>query len=324
VRRDQLEIGLEREYALYAETHDGALAYLLAGDRLLALFHAHIASDADRQRRWQRMQLEGWRIAPEYSRCLVEIASPPYPRDGWPALLVGFGCLEAWLARAAEMLAAQSAFARITCTAEFSVRTDRFVTWDGASVTTFAELLLDGAHDNWLVGSPDAIPACLAASAPELSYAGFTSTHATVHPPMPGAADRDLADHAEPLADYYWHLLHAARQIEIAHAHRHALLRDGRIPVRPDPDLSIRDALIRWGDPRTAALLDALAPLTAPGEGAARFRDLFGALPSSSFAAPGFHAYSCRPRVVENTMLFELRCFHSGLPLARLAPLLAI
>jgi hypothetical protein len=36
----------------------------------------------------------------------------------------------------------------------------------------------------------------------------------------------------------------------------------------------------------------------------------------------GYRGYSCRPRVVENTMLFELRCFHSGLPLAHLAPLL--
>ena len=165
------------------------------------------------------------------------------------------------------------------------------------------------------------MPTCLVGSSPELSYAGFTSTHATVHPPMPGPHDRDLADDAERLADYFWRVLHAARQIEAASPQRHALWRQGRIPVAPDPELSIRDALIRWGDPQTAALLDALAPL-APGEGAARFRALFGQPPSSSFTAAGFHAYSCRPRVIANTMLFVLRCFHSGLPLARLAPLL--
>jgi hypothetical protein len=320
VRRDQLEIGLEREYALYAWTA-GTLAYLLASERLLAMFHAHIASDEDRHRRWQRMQAEGWRIAPEYSHCLVEIASPPYPRDAWPELLAGFACLEAWLARAAEVLEAQWGAGRIVCTAEYSVRTDRFVSWGGALVTTFADLLLDPADANWLIGSPDDVPACLIGSAPELSYAGFTSTNATVHPPMPGPEDRDLAADAEPLADYFWRVLHAARQIEVASPQRHALLREGRIPVAPDPELSIRDALIRWGEPQTAALLDALAPL-APGEGAARFRALFGQPPSSSFTAAGFHAYSCRPRVIANTMLFELRCFHSGLPLASLAPLL--
>jgi len=45
----------------------------------------------------------------------------------------------------------------------------------------------------------------------------------------------------------------------------------------------------------------------------ARFREL---------CTPDYRGYSCRPRIVENTMLFELRCFHSGLPLANLAPLL--
>ena len=55
MRRDQLEIGLEREYALYAWSA-GAVAYLLAGDRLLAMLHAHVAADGDRARRWQRMQ----------------------------------------------------------------------------------------------------------------------------------------------------------------------------------------------------------------------------------------------------------------------------
>lgn len=320
MRRDQLEIGLEREYALVAWT-GGALSYLLAGERLLASFHAHIAGDEGRARRWQRMRAEGWRIAPEYSHCLVEIASPPVPRDGWSELLAGFACLEAWLARAAEGLEARSGFDRILCTAEYSVRTDRFVSWDGALVTSFADLLLDPADDNWLLGDLDDVPACFAGSSPELSYAGFTSTHATVHPPMPGPDDRELADDAGPLADTFWRVLQVARQIEVASPQRHALLREGRIPVAPDPDLSIRDALIRWADPQTAALLDSLGS-RAPAESAARFRALFGQPPSSSFTAAGFHAYSCRPRVIANTMLFELRCFHSGLPLENLAPLL--
>jgi hypothetical protein len=321
VRRDQLEVGLEREYALYAST-GGTLAYLLAGERLFASLHAHIVSDDDRHRRWQAMQAEGWRIAPEYSHCLIEIASPAYPRRGWAELLAGFARLESWLADAAATLEAHSAFDQITCTAEYSVRTDRFVTWDGVFVTTFADLVLDSAHDNWLLGSSDDVPACLVGGAPELSYAGFTSTHATVHPPMPGPDDRDLADFAEPLADYYWHVLRTARHIETTSPQCHAVLREGRVPVAPDPELSIRDALIRWGDPCTAALLDALSPPTVPGEGAARFQALFGQVPSSSFTAAGFHAYSCRPRVLDNVMLFELRCFHSGVPLASLAPLL--
>jgi hypothetical protein len=274
VRRDELEIGLEREYALYAWTGD-TVAYLLANDRL---------------------QLPeappGWRIAPEYSRCLVEIASPPVTRDGWLDLLAGFAVLEEALARAAMLLAAQSRFDRIECTADYSVRTDRYVSWDGTPITTFRSLLLDGAHDNWLLGSRASSPACLG-NAPELAYAGFTSTHATIHP-------------ARPHHDYFWHLLHTARQIETSAPQRHPLLLDGRTPIPPDPELSIRDALIRWGDPATAALLDAV-----PSHG-----DL------ARFTAPDFHGYSCRPRIVEDTMLFELRCFHSGLPLARLAPLL--
>ena len=304
--RDQLEIGLEREYALYAWTA-GTVAYLLANDRLLASFHAHVDADADRQRRWQEMRDAGWRLAPEYSRCLVEIASPPYPRSGWLDLLAGFALLEDWLARAADRL--ESRFDRIECTAEYSLRTDRFVSWEGEHVTDFAELLLDGSHENWLLGSPHDLPACLAGSAAELAYAGFTSTNATVHPPMPGP---DLE--TELLADYFWRLLYAARQIEVSAPQRHAFLREGRIAVAPDPELSIRDALIRWGDPDTARLLDTLSP--APGsDGLARF---------GAFTSERFHAYSCRPRVVENTMLFELRCFHSGLPLANLAPLLDV
>lgn len=320
MRRDQFEIGLEREYALYAST-GGALAYLLAVDRLLAILHASIAGDAARRVRWHQLQADGWRLAPEYAHCLVEIASPPYPRDGWPTLLAGFADLEAWLAEAATQLGAQSRFDRVECTAAYSVRTDRFVTWHGAAVTTLAELLLVPTDDNWLCGSPDDLPVCLVGAAPELAYAGFVSTNATVHPPMPGPPDRDLSDLAAPLADYYWHVLDAARRIERASPQRHALLRDGRHPVPPDPDRTIRDALIRWGDPATAALLDA-PTLDAPGQGLARFVALFGQPPSSAFAVPDFHAYSCRPRVVDNTMLFELRCFHAGVPLAALTPLL--
>lgn len=322
-RRDQLEIGLEREYALYAWT-EGTVALLLATDRLLATFDAHVDADDDRRRRWQQMQAAGWRLAPEYARCLVEIASPPHASSGWLDLLAGFALLEDWLGCAAERLAEQSQFDQLQCTAEYSLRTDRFVSWEGAPVTDFAELLLDPTDDNLLLGSPDDLPACLIGSAAALGYAGFTSTNATVHPPMPGPADRDLADDAERLADYFWRVLYAARKIEISTPQRHALLRGGRVPVAPDPELSIRDALIRWGDPHTAKLLDTLSPAVPPAEGVARFRALFGQPPSSSFSSASFHAYSCRPRVVQNTMLFELRCFHSGLPLANLSPLLAV
>jgi hypothetical protein len=271
VRRDELEIGLEREYALYARTGD-TVAYLLANDRL---------------------QLPeappGWRIAPEYSRCLVEIASPPVTRAGWAALLAGFAVLEDALARAATLLAAQSCFERIECTAAYSVRTDRYVSWDGTPVTTFRELLLDGAHDNWLLGA-SAPPACLGRA--ELAYAGFTSTHATIHP-----------QHAT--TDYAWRLLRTARAIETRTPQRHAMLRDGRIPVPPDPELSIRDALIRWGDPATALVLD---DVPVSGD-VSRFTT---------------SSYSCRTRVLEDTVLYELRCFHAGLPLERLAPLLDV
>lgn len=322
MRRDQFEIGLEREYALHAWTDDGTLAYLLANDRLLATFDAHVEADVERARRWQRMRADGWRLAPEYSRCLVEISSPPQPRSGWLGLLAGFALLEGWLARAAELLGERSRFERIACTAEYSLRTDRFVSWDGACVTELAELLLDPADENRLLGSPDDVPSCLVGSAAELGYAGFTSTNATVHPPMPGAAEGDLAEHAERLAGYFWRVLSAARQIDASVPQRHELLRAGRFPVAPDPDRTVRDALIRWGEPGTARLLDTLSPAIASGEAVSRFRELFGQSPSSSFTAVDFHAYSCRPRVVENTMLFELRCFHSGLPLTCLAPLL--
>ena len=323
MRRDQLEIGLEREYALYAWT-EGAVAYLLANDRFLASFDAHVDTDVDRQHRWQQLRDAGWRLAPEYSRCLVEISSPPYPSGAWLELLAGFALLEGWLARAAEQLAAQSRFGRIECTAEYSLRTDRFVSWDGMVVTDFAQLLLDPTDDNLLLGSATDVPRCFVGSAPELGYAGFTSTNATLHPAMPGPADRDLADDAELLADYFWRSLYVARQIEVSTPQRHALLQRGRIAVAPDPELSIRDALIRWGEPHTAKLLDALSPAPDDDEGVARFRELFGQPPSGSFTSANFHAYSCRPRVVENTMLFELRCFHSGLPLANLAPLLGV
>lgn len=266
--RDALEIGLEREYALYAWQND-TVAYLLANDRFPL-----------------PATPPGWRIAPEYSRCLLEIASPPVTRDAWPALLATFTALEAALARAADVLARSSPFDRIECTAAYSVRTDRYITWDGAPVTTFRELLLDGAHDNWLLGTTPP-PPCLGRA--ELAYAGFTSTHATIHPA-----------HAAP--DYVWRLLRTARALDTPQ--RHPMLRDGRTPFPPD-DRSIRDTLIRWGDPATAALLD-----TIPSTG-----DI------ARFAAA---SYSCRTRVVEGTTLYELRCFHSGLPLANLAPLLDV
>ncbi|HEY4057153.1 MAG TPA: hypothetical protein VGM39_11120 [Kofleriaceae bacterium] len=307
MRRDQFEIGIEREYALYAES-DGTVSYLLANDRLLAAFHER-ADD-----RWLALKGAGWRIDREYSHCLVEIASPPVTRDGWPDLLAGFALLEEWLAHAALSLQRESRFDRIECTAAYSVRTDRFVAWDGTQITAFPELLLDPTDENWLLGSPTNVPACL--SAPELLYAGFTSTNATVHPPHRG----EIADHAVALADYYWLILYAARTMDVDKPQRHPILHAGRVAVPPDPELTIRDALIRWGDPATAQLLDTIDI----GDGSARFHALFFQSPSAAFSPGDFHAYSCRPRVVANTMLFELRCFHSGLPLAALSPLLDV
>ncbi|MBL8625759.1 MAG: hypothetical protein JNK64_30885 [Myxococcales bacterium] len=318
MRRDRLEVGLEREYGLSAWTGD-TVAYLLAGERLLARFAAHVDADAARRDRWRLLTAAGWRLAPEYSRCLVELASPPVPRDGWAELLDGFACVEAWLADAAAALTAGSPFDRVEYTAAYSLRTDRFVTWDGAPVTALPGLLLDPTDANWLCGPPDDAPPCFAGAAPALGYAGFTSTHCTLHPPIAG---RDLDARAAALATYYWRLLGAAHALDAGAPQRHPLLRGGRIPVAPDPDRSIRDALIRWGDPATAALLAGLAADAGPP--LARFVALFGQPPGEAFAAPGFHAYSCRPRVVDATMLFELRCFHSGLPLADLAPLLDV
>lgn len=263
MRHDQLEVGIEREYALYAIANH-TTSYLLAVDRLLR--HVHGLED---------LQAEGWRIAPEYSHCLVEVASPPVLPDDWPALLAGFERIERMLARAADELQTESRFERIELTAEYSVRTDRFITWDGDVVTTYADLLLEGAHDNWLLGSPDSIPPCLVGCSPELLYAGFTSTNVTLHPPAGSVDD----------AEYYERILRAARQLDTGPPLRHPILREGRIPVAPDPDRSIRDALIRWGDP---------------------------------------DAYSCRTRIVEGVTLFEVRCLHSGLDLANLAPLLAV
>lgn len=320
VRRDRFEVGLEREYGLYAWTGD-AVACLLAVDRLLARFAAHVAADAARAHRWRQLQAAGWRLAPEYARCLVELASPPVDRDGWADLLDGFAAVEGWLAAAAAALTPASGFDRIECTAAYSVRTDRFLTWDGAAITDAPALLLDPRDPETLCGPPARVPPCFVGGAPALAYAAFTSTNATVHPPMP--ATGDLVAHAAPLADYYWRVLRAAHALDVATPQRHPIWRAGRVAVPPDPDRSIRDALIRWADPRTAALLDELA---APprGDGLARFVALFGQAPSDQFAAPGFRAYSCRPRVVDATMLFELRCFHSGLPLAALTPLLDV
>lgn len=272
MRPDRFEIGIEREYALYVE-RDGAIANVLANDRLLAAY----SLDED-------LRDAGWRLAPEYSKCLVELASPPHLREEWDALLEGFARVEAGLARAAASIG-------IECTAAYSFRTDRFVTWDGEVVTRYADLLLDPSNSNDLLGG-DERPPCLAGCAAELAYAGFTSTNATLH----AARELDV-----------WALLRVARAIEIASPQRHPLLRDGRDPIAPDPDLSIRDALIRWADPRTAALLD------APAGDDARFRELCAS-----------RAYSCRPRIVDGVTLYELRCFHSGLPLAKLAPLLEV
>lgn len=267
MRRDDFEVGLEREYALYA-IDGGTVSYLLAVDRLLAIFET--------RSEWQRLKANGWRVVPEYSRCLLEIVSPPFLREGWPELLATVSHIEALLARALAEL--ETRFERVELTADYSVRTDRFVTWDGVQVTRLDNLLLDPAEGNWLVGSPDSIPPCLVGCSPELLYAGFTSTNLTVHPPA-GSVD---------VADYYARILRTARQLDSASPQRHPILREGRFPVAPDPDPSIRDALIRWGDPTN----------TSPA------------------------AYTCRTRVVEGVTLFELRCLHSGLPLARLAPLL--
>lgn len=321
VRRDECEIGIEREYALYAQS-GGQTACLLAVDRLLALLQTLIAADERAVAQWQQMQADGWRLEPEYSHCLVEAVSPPFTRQTWPELLAGFGVIEAWLDQAAERLEAQSRFDRVMCTAQYSVRTDAFVSWQGDRITTFSELLLDPDNHNYLIGPPDDVPPCFAGGLPHLAYASFTSANATVHAPMPGPANGELADHAEALADYFWHVLRIARRIELSNPHSHDLLIDGHIPRSPHPDVSVRDALIRWADPDTAHLLDAVEQTMEPSEGLQRFIQMFGQPPSSAFKTDGFMAYSCRPRVVENTMLFELRCFHPGLPLTTLGELL--
>jgi len=318
MRPHQFEFGIEKEYAIFGEK-DNKIGYLLVVESLLDILWNQLKEDTQELRIWNLMYENGWRIEPEYSHCLVEVVSPPFILDEWSKLTNGFFYIEKWLHDATKELSSMLKFKNVSCTSDYSVRTDLFFSSIGEHIIQFRDILLDSNDKNWLLGDIKTIPSCFKNAKTELLYAGFSSTHVTVHLP-----DNQLTNskdiNTELLAEYYWYLLRLARQVECEGCYTHAFLQNGENIIKPDITVSIRDALVYWGDPFSYQLLENVnqSLYWSSQELLEKFYEIFKQEPTALFKTNDFDAYTCRPKIIDEIMLFELRCFHSAINLSQL------
>ncbi len=307
---DEFEFGLEREYSLFAVLGE-TTGYLLANGLFLDRLLKFIQRSSTRRDHWVKLSQNGWRIELEYSRCLVEIISPPFVMESCQLLFTELGRIESWFTKVIIEWTEETIFDRIICTADYSVRTDIFYDIDGLEIDDLCLILLDPLDANYLIGDFGHLPRCFEMANVNVIYAGFTSTHLTFHPAIPLIRELGIGVYENFLIDLFFQSLLFSRRIEIDRNHDHKFIQRLGVEISPIPYVSTRDALVAWGDSATFTLLLSIEEVCQYDIDVKKsiFKQIFGCRLSEEFVTAK-SPYSCKPRIVDKVVLFELRCIH--------------
>lgn len=317
----EYDLGVEKEYALIGRT-EGLVGYCLGVEHVLDALRAPSVLPEEHKQGLEELQNNGWYLEPEYSRCLVEVVSPPASPEESLQIIDGYRLFEESLAIATRWVHEQIApnFESIEIGDGFGSMTNKFFNVRAEPVEDWSSILLPTKKSKNIVqlarekesdipeihGSPEAASRI---------FAGFTSTHITVRRfgfydacGSPLMVEKDIAQ-------ALWATLKIALQANERIRTDKLFYPDGSGAVECNP--SPREVFLKWMDHLGEKMKNGAKAEAAlhSDEALALFREIYGDGPFTDdvFDEKRFRNYACRPRIVNGNLMFEFRCFDGAM-----------
>ncbi|TLS49556.1 hypothetical protein FE782_24505 [Paenibacillus antri] len=300
---NRFEFGIEKEYALIYKER-GFIGYLLAAQEIVNEIMSLSGISENLMQKASYFFEKGWAIHPEYSNSIIEVVSPPYALDTFDEIIEGFQVFEEVIRNSLIEFREKepNLTGEILVTDRFSAATDLFINVKREKVTDIKQIILTDEIVSFL-GSEHLIPSSFRKVCDlHLLYAGFISTHVTIHPGY--CARWDLEHEAE----YFWNLLHLlfSSKYDIDDCTFYLKgVEEIRCSTTP------RSELIAWADSATAFYEKRIKEIIE-GEAHEKVEKYNDFLYEQR---KGKRTYLAKIKHVEEWTLFEVRRFHSGISL---------
>ncbi|MDR6884657.1 hypothetical protein [Bacillus sp. 3255] len=300
---DRFEFGIEKEYAIVYKERD-FISYLLASQQIINKIHAMSGIHEDLQKQLEDLFEKGWDIHPEYSNALIEVVSPPYTLDSFDEIIAGFLVFEEVVCNLLMDYKEEHSdlTGEILLTDTFSSSTDTFINNKKEIITDIKKIILTDEVVAFL-GEGTLIPECFKKMKDlNLLYAGFISTHVTLHPRYCSVWD------IQTEAEYFWSLLNLLFLSDYD-LEDSTFYYQGKDEIRCST--TPRSELISWAD-RTCNFYERSMKQLMESDIQEKVKayTLF-----FNEQRRGTRNYLARVKKVEEWTLFEIRRFHSGISL---------
>ncbi|QNF29900.1 hypothetical protein [Metabacillus elymi] len=298
---NKFEFGVEKEYAIVYKEGD-FISYLLASQQIVNKIKYMSDINENLEKKVDNLFSKGWEIHPEYSNALIEIASPPYTLDSFEEIIEGFQVFEEIVRYLLIDFKDKNPILKgeILLTDKFSSSTDTFINFKKEKVTDIKQIILTNEVVTFL-GSKNLIPSSFKKTNDlNLLYAGFISTHITLHPKY--CSRWDIKQEAE----YFWSLLNLLflSDYDIDDCTFYHKGKD-EIQCTTTP----RSELILWAD-RTSIFYEKRIKEIMEGDVQEKV-DKYNHFLNEQHK--GNRTYLAKIKHIEEWVLFEIRRFHSGI-----------
>lgn len=298
---NKYEFGIEKEYAIVYKERD-FISYLLASQQIVNQIKSMSDIPEYLLKKLGYLFTKGWEIHPEYTNALIEVASPPYTLDSFDEIIEGFQVFEEVVRYLLIDFKDKNTNLKgeILLTDKFSSSTDTFINFKKEKITDIKQIILTNEVVTFL-GSKNLIPNSFKKiNDLNLLYAGFISTHVTLHPKY--CSRWDIKQEAE----YFWSILNLLflSEYDINDCTFYYKGKD-EIQCSTTP----RSELISWAD-RTSIFYEKSIKEIMDGDAQEKVDKYILFLNEQH---EGNRTYLAKIKHIEGWPLFEIRRFHSGI-----------
>ncbi|KQX48639.1 hypothetical protein [Paenibacillus sp. Root444D2] len=298
---DKFEFGIEKEYAIVYKERD-FVSYLLASQQIINKIKSMSDIHENLVKKVGYLFSKGWEIHPEYSNALIEVVSPPYTLDSFDEIIDGFQVFEEVVSHLLIDFKEKNTNLKgeILLTDKFSSSTDTFINFKKEKITDIKQIILTDEAVTF-VGSENLIPSSFKKiNDLNLLYAGFISTHVTLHPKY--SSRWDIKQEAE----YFWSLLDLLFSSEYD-INDNTFYYKGKEEIRCST--TPRSELISWAD-TTSIFYEKSIKQIMEGDAQEKI-DAYNLFLNEQHK--GNRTYLAKIKHIEEWTLFEIRRFHSGI-----------
>lgn len=297
---DRFEFGIEKEYAIVYKERD-FISYLLASQQIINKVNAMSDIHENLVKKVGYLFGKGWEIHPEYTNALIEVVSPPYTLDSFDEIIDGFQVFEEVVCNLLKDFKEKNTnlTGEILLTDKCSSSTDTFINYKKEIITDIKQIILTDEVVTFL-GSENLIPDPFK-SIKDLNflYAGFISTHVTLHPEYDSSWDINRE------AEFFWSLL------DLLFLSEHDIndctfYSNGKDEIRCSA--TPRSELISWAD-TTCIFYEKNIKQIMEGDVQEKV-DAYHLFINKQ--RQGNRTYLAKIKHIDEWTLFEIRRFHSG------------